>query len=251
MSKNGKDVANKVSVDLTMFEGQDTGFEGTDATTFKTPFLKVLQSLSPELKKTDPKYIPEAEAGLFCNSASQELYTNLNVIVVKVEHSLIVWGANRGGFVGRFPKGREEELVASKEGLKKWDIDGNEIVDTIEFFCINADNPSDIFVFPLSTTSLKHAKSFATRLRMLKADGKPVYVSWAGVWNIQTVEESNDKGSWYTLGNTPSFVRFVTKDEIDSFILPTKEMLKTAEADYSAINPTKSEDDEDDNDVSY
>jgi len=233
--KTKNEVAVRNDMNLDLFEGMDSGFEKTDASTFKTPFLKILQAMSPELKKSDPKYISEAEQGDFCNSATQQIYKNIRVVVLKVEHTLVAWKPDRGGFVGRYNKSQEENIVQDKEGLKKWDADGNNIVDTIEFYCLNIDDPTDIFIFPMSTASLKHAKSFATRLRLLKVDGRPVNVSWAGVWEIFTAEEKNDKGTWYTMGSTPEFVRFITKDEKDTMISPAKEMLKTAETDYSAL----------------
>lgn len=240
MAPKKNEVQVKNQTDMELFGGMDSGFEGTDAQTFKTPFLKILQALSPELKKSDPKFIPEAEQGDFCNTATQQLYKSIDIVVLKVEHTLVVWKPDRGGFVGRFSKSREEEIVNEKEGLKKWDEDGNNVVDTIEFYCMNIEDPTDIFIFPMSTASLKHAKSFATRLRLLKADGKPVNVSWAGVWKISTVEEKNDKGTWYTMGSTPEFVRFITKEERDSMVVPAKEMLRTAETDYSALSDSES-----------
>lgn len=102
-----------------LFDGASSGFEGTSPETFKTPFLKILQAMSPELKKTDSKYIPGAEQGDFCNSATQELYKELNVVVLKVEHVLIAWRPQRGGFVGRYTKDMEDKVVATKEGVKK------------------------------------------------------------------------------------------------------------------------------------
>ncbi|MEM4270979.1 MAG: hypothetical protein QXO70_02695 [Candidatus Pacearchaeota archaeon] len=234
-----KDQGTTDIVDISMFSGAGSGFEGTTSETFKTPFLKILQALSPELKKSDPKYIPGAEQGKFCNSATQELYDELEVVVLKVEHSLVVWKPNRGGFVGRYPKTSEESIVAKREGVQKWDADGNEVVDTIEFFCMSINNPSDIFIIPMSTASFKHGRSWATRLRMLKANGKPVNVSWAGVWKISTVEEKNELGSWYTIGATPEFVRFITKEEKENFVIPAKEMLRHAETDYAAMDNDK------------
>lgn len=233
-----KEVMKQEELPLELFEGMDSGFEGTDAQTFKTPFLKILQTLSPELKKSDPKYLPEAEEGMFCNSATQQLYSSINIIILKVEHSLLVWKPDRGGFVGRYSKQEENNIVSTREGIQKWDQDGNEVVDTIEFFCMNAEDQSDIFILPLSTASLKHAKSFATRLRLLKCNGKAVNVSWAGVWNISTVEESNDKGSWFTIGSTPKFIEFITKEIKDNYISPAKELLTTADTDYSTIEST-------------
>jgi hypothetical protein len=226
----------KELVDMSMFSGVDSGFEGTSADTFKTPFLKVLQALSPELKKSDPSYVPEAQAGMFFNTATQLCHEKIEVIVLKIEHSILAWRPMRGGFVGRFSKAQESELVAKQVGVEKWDSDDNELMDSIEFFCLNAADPSEIFILPLSKASIKHGKAFATRLRMLKANGKPVNVSWAGVWELSVVEEKNDKGSWYTVGSSPTFKRFITKEERDNFVLPSKEMLRSAETDYKAMD---------------
>ena len=138
--------------------------------------------------------------------------------------------------MGRYPKSKEDEIVVRREGAKKWDADGNEVVDTIELYCLDMASPEIPFIFPLSTTSLKYGKSFATRMRALRVDGQQVKVSWAGVWEISTVKESNEKGSWYTLGNTPDFQRLITVQERDEYVFPAIEMLKTAAVDYSAID---------------
>jgi hypothetical protein len=222
-------------VDQSMFTGQTTGFEETNNETFKTPFLKVLQTLSPEIKKKSENFIEGAEEGMFFNTATLKPYSELNIVVLKVVHNLVVWRPNRGGFVGVFDKSQELKLVYRKEGAKKWDKDENIINDTISFFCLNADKPSEIFVFPMSNASIKHAKSFSTRLRMLEANGKPLGVSFAGIWNIKTVLEENDKGSWYDVGNTPTFKRFITKEEFESYVKPALELLKKAETDYSEM----------------
>jgi hypothetical protein len=239
MAKEVKKNETTESTDLTVLggiEGIGTGFEGTNSGTFKTPFLKVLQAMSPELKKNDPKYITGAEQGQLCNTATNEAVDNMEIVVLKIEHVLVVWVPERGGLVGRFPKSKEDELVTKRDGAKKWTAEGNEVVDTIELYCLDIANPEVPFIFPLSTTSLKYGKSFATRMRALRVDGKQVPVSWAGVWKISTMEESNDKGSWYTLGNTPDFQRLITVQERDEYVVPAIEMLKTAAVDYSQVD---------------
>jgi hypothetical protein len=241
-----KETNEVMKIDEDMFKGMDTGFEGTSSETFKTPFMKMLQAMSPELKPKDPEYVDGAKMGMFCNSATKELHEELNVVLLKVEHSLISWKPDRGGFAGRHNKSEEGRVVANQDGVQKWDAVGNDVIDTVEFFCMNADDPSDIFILSLSKASLKHAKSWATRVRSLKSDGKPVGVSWAGVWNITLMEESNSKGSWYTIGGTPKFERFITKDERDNFVMPVKEMLKNAITDYGVI-----ENDEVESEVKY
>ena len=235
MAKEVQKKEANLPVDSSIFNGQVSGFEGTARETFKTPFLKILQGLSPELKRNDAKFIQDAQQGQFCNSATQEVYDVIDIIVLKIEHSLVIWKPDRGGFVGRINKSYEENVVVKKDGLQKWDAEGNDVMDTIEFFCLNIDNPTDIFILSLSGASFKHARTFATRLRMLQADGKPVGVAWAGVWKMTTTEEKNDKGSWYTI-NAPEFQRFITGEEKEKYIIPAIEMLKNAETDYSSID---------------
>lgn len=228
--------AGEFGVDLSNYAGM-SGFEETGADTYKTPFLKILQGLSHEVSPNDAAYIEGAIVGQFCNSATQELYDELNVVVLKVSHELVVWKPNRGGFVGSFPKAQEKEVVARVSGVQKWDKDGNDVIDTISLFCMNADSPADIFILPLSVTSFKHGRNFATKLRLLKDKGKPVGVSWAGVWNLKTVEESNARGRWYSIGSTPTFSRFVDGDEVSNAILPALELLETAIVDHGASAP--------------
>ena len=244
MEKKNEEAVAKIEetlpVDAGVFDGMDSGFEGTSNDTFKTPFIKVLQQLSPELKRNDPKYIEGAQSGQFCNTATNECSDTIEVIVLKIEHALIAWKPNRGGFVGRYGKEEESRVVTKMDGLKKWDADGNEVIDTIEFYCLDARNPGSVFILPLSTTSLKYAKNFATRMRLLRVNGKPAPVSWAGVWKIGTVEERNDKGSWYTIGSTPEFIRVITMGEKQEQIAPAKDMLKRVEIDYKAIESDSS-----------
>ena len=51
--EQGKSEVQKTNLQLSIFDGAgDTGFEGTVPDTYKTPFVKILQALSPELKKS-------------------------------------------------------------------------------------------------------------------------------------------------------------------------------------------------------
>ena len=227
---------------MTIFENQPTGFEETNSETFKTPFLKILQSLSPEVKKKSESYVEGAEEGMFFNTATRIFSEEMNIIVLKIVHNLVVWKPNRGGFVGVFDKSQELKLVKKRDGVKKYDDEGNEITDTISFFCLNAKKPTEIFVFPMSNAAIKHAKSFSTRLRMLEANGKPIGKTFAGVWNIKTVLQENDKGSWYDIGNTPTFLRFITKEAFENYVKPALEIITRAETDYSELESKDAED---------
>ena len=111
----------------------------------------------------------------------------------------------------------------------------------MEFYCLDAKNPGNVFILPLSTTSLKYAKNLATRMRMLRVNGKAAPVTWAGVWRIKTVEETNEKGSWFTIGSTPEFIRVITMAEKNELVTPAKEMLKRADVDYKSLEHAEGE----------
>lgn len=226
----------RLALDERMFAGQPTGFEETNNETFKTPFLKILQTLSPELKRKSESFIDGAEEGMFFNTATLQSMDEINLIVLKVSHNLVVWKPNRGGFVGVFDKSEESKIVHRKHGLEKFDKDGNEIVDTISLFCLNADQPTEIFVFPMSKASLKYARAFSTRIRMLEANGKPIGVTFAGIWNVKTVLQENDKGSWYDIGNTPTFQKFISKTEFENYVKPALDIITKAETDFSEMD---------------
>lgn len=221
------------TTDLTsdLFEGIPTGFEETNNETYKMPFVKILQDLSPECKKETK--VEGAEPGLFFNTVTKVMKDEMNVIVLKIVHNLVVWKPNRGGFVGVFDKSLEDNITARKEGLKKIDKDGNDIIDTVSFFCLDTANPIEIFVMSLSKTGLKHAQSWASQIRMLTYNGKPVGRAFAGIWNIKTVPQKNDKGSWYDIGKTPTFKGFINKEILEKFVKPALEVINKAEVDYS------------------
>jgi hypothetical protein len=220
-------------IDSSMFSGMKTGFEDTCSDSFKTPFLRILQSGSNEIKKKEKTYVSGAEEGMFYNPVTGKLYSDLEVIVLKITHNLVVWKQNRGGFVGVYEKKDEQRIVAKKDGLKKFDAEGNSINDTISFFCLDANNPIDLFVFPMSNTALKHARNFTTKIRMLELNGKPVQIAYAGVWKISTVLEENQLGKWYDIGSTPLFTRFITQSEFNDFIKPALSLIENSITDYS------------------
>lgn len=226
-----KDMTNVMFSD----DGLDSGFEETYSESFKTPFLRILQSNSPETIMKGDRYVKCAMAGMFYNTATGKLYDEVDICVLKVVHNLIVWKPDRGGFVGAFSKEEENKIVIRKDGLKKFDKEGNSIDDTISLYCVNYKDPTDLFIISLSRTGLKHARTFTTRLKSLAYNGRPISKTWAGVWKLVSGMETNDMGSWYTIG-TPHFEEFITEDFMLNVVKPALEMFKTAKVDYSILN---------------
>jgi hypothetical protein len=236
--KQVKDVIPSLGFNVSLFQGVKTGFENTDQDTFKTPFLCVLNNGCAELKKKESTYVKGAEEGMFYNKATGKLYNEIDVIVVQILHNLVAWKPNRGGFAGAYDKTEREKIVTKKDGMKQYDREGNIICDTITFFCLDANKPglSNMFALPLSNTAFKHAKDFATKIRLLEVDGVALGVSFAGVWTLKTTIETNEFGQWYTVGKTPQFKRFITKDEFENYVKPAISVLEKAETDFSQMD---------------
>lgn len=65
-------------------EDAGAGLEGLRREEQATPFLRMLQSNSPQLSKSEPQYIPGAEQGQILNTATEETYdgeTGVGIIV--------------------------------------------------------------------------------------------------------------------------------------------------------------------------
>ena len=73
-----KKVAEVDSSDIIPFDDDmlsaGTGLEEAGADDYAIPFLRVLQSMSPQLKKSDGKYIQGAEEGNLFNTVTESYY---------------------------------------------------------------------------------------------------------------------------------------------------------------------------------
>lgn len=95
---------------------EDLGFGKDDVA---IPFFRVLQSNSPQVKRQNAKYVIDAEAGQFFNTATQKTFSGdqgLFVVPVHFERQATLWlprgeGATGGGFVAEIPMAVAEELL--------------------------------------------------------------------------------------------------------------------------------------------
>jgi hypothetical protein len=84
-----------------------------------TPFLNILQALSPQVTRGKAEFIKEAQAGQLFNSVTKELYdgeVGINVILSNFKESYIEWVPRNkgGGFVAEYDiltGGRAKTLV--------------------------------------------------------------------------------------------------------------------------------------------
>lgn len=174
---------------------------------YAMPFLSLLQSGSPQCKKTDPRRVEGAEEGMFFNTVDKSVYDSEDGVVFVpcgYRRSFVEWKLREdgGGFVGEYLPGEEPPTVTDD---KNRDIleNGNELKDTRYWygFVINADGSSDAAVIGMTRTQLKPSKAwFNLVTKNVWPDGKqrskepPMYV-WS--YRLKSVPQQKDDHSFW------------------------------------------------------
>jgi hypothetical protein len=224
--------------------GQD-GTENISREDTALPFLKILQALSPQVIRSKPEYIKGAEAGMFFNSLTGEVFEfgqAVEVIRVYFNKKYIEWKPNQGGLV---------RISATEEEAKRHQqpLTGNEEVDTYilethEFYLLVKGKygwaPA---VFPLSKSKLPFSRKWNGIIMNLKfgeftdeiakqlpPDGAPK--SYGVVFSIGADSKAGKKGDYFI----PSLKgkRLATRSEL-ALATEFKELIEkgAAKVDYS------------------
>ncbi|WP_448506573.1 hypothetical protein [Immundisolibacter sp.] len=196
-------------------EDAGSGFENADANAYAIPFLAILQSGSPQCKKSDGAYIKGAEEGMIFNTVSQEIVdgdTGVMVIPCYYKRTFVKWapreGAGGGGFRGEVPPSDPEVLAnrLCQEGKDKGrliDSEGNLLVDTRTHYVLVLDDNGAYqpAVVSMSSTQIKKSRNWMSKMnsiKMARPDGSlftpPMF---SHTYKLTTVPESNDQGSWF------------------------------------------------------
>lgn len=189
----------------------DSGFENADSESYAIPFLRVLQDLSPQVKKQRGEFIPGAEPGMILNTVTEDVYSadssedNTGVIVIPCYYrrAFIEWipRDQGGGFVDEHPVGTEKGL--QRDGGKFITSDGNELLDTRYHYVLllNDDGGFEPALITMTSTQIRKSKSWMSmmsRLKLKNSQGKsftpPMF---SHKYRLQTKPESNDQGDWY------------------------------------------------------
>lgn len=191
------------------FAGQ--GFAGLSKDDLAIPFLVILQSNSPQCKRSDGAYIEGAAEGMLYNSVTKEVYDPVKkpfvVIPCAYDRNFVEWKIreNGGGFVRQMSV--EAGLAMQSECMrddKNRDINkaGNQLNDTRSFFVLIYDEEEGTMspaLISQTSTQIKKAKQWLMQQNLLKLrgpNGPYTPPMFASKWRITTVPESNERGSW-------------------------------------------------------
>ena len=186
------------------------GLEEVTSEDVQIPFLRVLQALSPQIKKSDPAYIKGSEQGGIFNTVTKKFWSGddgVLVIPTYFQKKLLefVPRSEGGGFVGEInPKNLPK--IVKENGMEMLE-NGNELVRTAQHYVkiVHDDGTLENAIVDMKKTQLKKSREWVSIMGMFKYPkeagqnlvGKTMD-SWYNMFRLTTVEESNDKGSWYT-----------------------------------------------------
>ena len=168
------------------------------------PFLKVLGQLSPEVNKRDGKYVEGAEPGKIINTVSNELYDSINVLPVFYKRQYVEW-QDRGNSTGAPVAIHEADSdIVSQTTRDKSFKDrlpsGNYLENTANHFVVLLGDSPTTALISMKATQLKVSRKWNSMMLGIKMQGKnglftpPTY---SHIYNLKTVQMSNDKGTWF------------------------------------------------------
>lgn len=185
--------------------GLPTGMEHVTAEDMLIPRLTIIQSLSPQRKKGDPQFLPDAEEGDFCDTGTNELFKGeLEILPVFFARVFLEWAprGSGGGLVANHGlDGSVLEKTTRDENSRNVLPNGNYIAETATYFCLNLTAGGRASFIPLSGTQLKNSRRWMTLIKnekLKRSDGTeftpPIFFR---SWIAEAAAESNAKGAWY------------------------------------------------------
>ena len=196
-----------------LFDSAGQGMESIGVEDMQIPFLRLLQPLSPQLLKTDAKYIKGASAGDIFNTVTGQFWeadAGLTVLVCAYTTKFLEFQLREagGGFMGELEAGHPDIRKTERVGANEMLPSGNELVRVAQFLVLGVD---------------KDTKMAGLKI-MPPEKGLFTPPMWAVPWKLTTVQESNDKGSWFNfavnkmeLGDVPVAAQKEAQQMYDSF----------------------------------
>ncbi len=204
--KKSAELSTDVMDDILEFAGEGASFDSSE---MQIPFVRILQAMSPQLKKRESDYIQGSEQGDMFNNVTMELFTGEKGIVVvpcfqTVKYLEFIPRDQGGGFQGEISATDSVLRKTTRSGAKEILPNGNELVKSDQHFClvVGEDGMTQPVVIDMKSSQLKVSRRWKTSIGLQKIKhpktGQMVKPPcFATQWKFTTVEESNDQGTWF------------------------------------------------------
>ena len=171
------------------------------------PFLKILGQLSPEVNKRDGKFVKGSEPGMIFNSVSGELYDGtkgISVIPCLYKLEYIEWkdrGEGSGAPVAIHSSASDIMSKTKMDANFKDRLpNGNYIEKTANHFVLITQPTATTALISMKSTQLKISRKWNSMMASIKMKGKNgmfTPASFSHTYQLRTVQQSNDKGTWF------------------------------------------------------
>jgi hypothetical protein len=164
------------------------GLENLTQDELSIPFVRLAQPLTPTVIEGDM-----APGDIF-NSATGDVYEDPSFVIAARDRNFVEYVPrdNGGGFVGIHPPD-EPEILALREAQGRFGAleteDGNEIIETMYLYGLIGDPPEPVIL------------SFVSKVRV--GDDLMTPPIFAHRWKLASVQEKNDKGTFFGWRITP------------------------------------------------
>ena len=201
MTKEVAEKKNQMPAVFNMESMAGAGFETATADDYAVPYIAIVQKTSKIIDKN-----PDARPGMFYNSVSGELFTELLVQPCSFKMEWIEWVPHDqgGGLVNVYDanSGIDKKATQSERGLK---LGTNDLVDTRKHYCmVTSPNTGEVFpaIISMAVTQAGKSKKWMTTMSNRKItlpSGQSIRAPmFAYNYILTTEQEKNDKGSWYS-----------------------------------------------------
>ncbi len=198
-------VSTDVMDDILEFAGEGAAYDSSE---MQIPFVRILQAMSPQLKKREAEYIEGSEQGDMFNTVTKQYWTGEEGVTVvpcfqTTKYLEFTPREQGGGFRGEIAATDPVLTKTERQGAKELLPNGNELVKSDQHYCliVDEDGAFQPVVVDMKSSQLKVSRRWKTQIAMLKVknkNGELVVPSvYSNMWKFKSVEESNDQGTFF------------------------------------------------------
>ena len=231
------------------------GLEEVSVTDVQTPYLRIAQALSPQLKKSGSDFIEGLDQGDIFNTVTKQFWKSdegVTVLPVYFQLKYNEWVPRNegGGFVREHPHDSAEVLELEQRRDKRDTVlqNGNDLVKTATHLVkiMHENGALETAILDMKGSNLKRSRGWNSLMSMQRHDGV-LLPSYAKTYNVKTSEVTGDQGSWFEYrlalhGDIESLEQFNDADELRKEMVAGSVQLAPPTVDKALPEPAAAED---------
>jgi hypothetical protein len=214
------------------FLDDDAG-KGYDSSKSTIPRILIMQPAPPsQYIEGSEDYIPGAKPGCFLNSATKDVYKDLEIIPVFMQRVWLEWVPKDlgGGFRGKHKPNSIHIIGDLYKGART--VNGNEIKEALEIYGLIPKHMDDgPVLLSLTSTAIKYGDLWIEKNKMERTPKGNIPPIFGSVWKLSTKLNKNKQGQWFSIGIDKSVlaerVRWISREEYEE-VKKTVEYLESA-----------------------